>query len=240
MTSYTSPPKTFNSGDTLYASDLNTYVRDAFEALFPIGSYLHVCQAATTTENLINGAWLECNGAAVSRTTYADLNTLLSGLSYPFGSGDGSTTFNLPDLRGRTFYNHGTSSGHSDMQTLGNSDGGALANRAVKHAHTNGLSVASHTHSGSSLSASVTDPGHTHSLSPTPIYNGSGSTGPSAANAAGNLSDTQSAHTGISVSVSGNTGSTAPSLSGTIGSSGRLTDTPGYLIAGIYVIKAFK
>lgn len=39
--------------------------------------------------------WLSCNGQAVSRTTYADLFTIIG---TQFGSGDGSTTFNLPDL----------------------------------------------------------------------------------------------------------------------------------------------
>jgi microcystin-dependent protein len=42
--------------------------------------------------------WLLCSGAAVSRTTYAALFAVI-GTTY--GSGDGSTTFNLPDLRGR-------------------------------------------------------------------------------------------------------------------------------------------
>jgi len=41
--------------------------------------------------------WLECNGAAISRTTYA---ALFAVLGTTFGAGDGSTTFNLPDLRG--------------------------------------------------------------------------------------------------------------------------------------------
>lgn len=41
---------------------------------------------------------LEANGAAVSRTTYAKLFAVLGTL---YGSGDGSTTFNLPDMRGR-------------------------------------------------------------------------------------------------------------------------------------------
>jgi microcystin-dependent protein len=41
--------------------------------------------------------WLGCNGAAVSRTTYA---TLFAAIGLSFGAGDGSTTFNLPDLRG--------------------------------------------------------------------------------------------------------------------------------------------
>lgn len=42
--------------------------------------------------------WLACEGAAVSRTTYAALFAVI-GTTY--GAGDGSTTFNLPDLRGR-------------------------------------------------------------------------------------------------------------------------------------------
>lgn len=42
--------------------------------------------------------WLLCYGQVVSRTTYADLFTVLS---TTYGAGDGSTTFALPDLRGR-------------------------------------------------------------------------------------------------------------------------------------------
>lgn len=41
--------------------------------------------------------WLKANGAAISRTTYAALFTAI-GTAY--GTGDGSTTFNIPDLRG--------------------------------------------------------------------------------------------------------------------------------------------
>lgn len=41
--------------------------------------------------------WLKANGAAVSRTTYS---TLFAVIGTTFGIGDGSTTFNVPDLRG--------------------------------------------------------------------------------------------------------------------------------------------
>ena len=41
--------------------------------------------------------WLKANGAAVSRTTYAEL---FAAIGTTFGAGDGRTTFNLPDLRG--------------------------------------------------------------------------------------------------------------------------------------------
>jgi microcystin-dependent protein len=57
--------------------------------------------------------WLECYGQAVSRTTYA---ALFAAIGTAYGVGDGSTTFNLPDMRGRTI------AGEDDM-------GGSSANR---------------------------------------------------------------------------------------------------------------
>ena len=52
--------------------------------------------------------WLICDGSAVSRTTYA---TLFAAIGTTWGTGDGSTTFNLPDLRGRAPIGAGTGSG---------------------------------------------------------------------------------------------------------------------------------
>lgn len=49
--------------------------------------------------------WLSANGSAVSRTTYA---ALFAALGTVYGVGDGSTTFNLPDKRGRTSIGAGT------------------------------------------------------------------------------------------------------------------------------------
>lgn len=47
--------------------------------------------------NSIPNGYLECNGATVSRTTYA---TLFAAIGSTYGAGDGATTFALPDLRG--------------------------------------------------------------------------------------------------------------------------------------------
>lgn len=47
--------------------------------------------------NSIPNGYLECNGATVSRTTYA---TLFAAIGSTYGPGDGATTFALPDLRG--------------------------------------------------------------------------------------------------------------------------------------------
>jgi len=47
-----------------------------------------------TASNTVPNGWLECNGQAVSRTTYGDL---FDAIGTTYGIGDGSTTFNLPD-----------------------------------------------------------------------------------------------------------------------------------------------
>lgn len=62
--------------------------------------------------------WLLCNGQAVSRTDYQELfNTI--GITY--GSGDGFTTFNLPDLQGKIPV--GKDENDEDFDTLGNTGG---------------------------------------------------------------------------------------------------------------------
>jgi microcystin-dependent protein len=68
-------------------------IADAVLAKFtPVGSILAFGGTTAPT------GYLLCDGTAVSRTTYADLYAVI-GTS--FGSGNGSTTFHLPDLRGR-------------------------------------------------------------------------------------------------------------------------------------------
>ena len=49
--------------------------------------------------------WLICDGSAISRTTYSKLFEIIG---QTYGTGDGSTTFNLPDMRGRTPIGVGT------------------------------------------------------------------------------------------------------------------------------------
>ncbi len=79
----------------------------AVSVLMPSGSLMPYAGASAPT------GYLLCDGAAISRTTYATLFALV-GTTY--GSGDGSSTFNIPDLRGRVI------AGQDDM-------GGASANR---------------------------------------------------------------------------------------------------------------
>lgn len=51
-----------------------------------------------TASNIQPSGWLYCYGQSISRTTYS---RLFSALGTTYGSGDGSSTFGLPDLRGR-------------------------------------------------------------------------------------------------------------------------------------------
>lgn len=52
---------------------------------------------ATIPIDIVPSGYLECDGSAISRTSYPELFALIG---TTFGAGDGSTTFNLPDLRG--------------------------------------------------------------------------------------------------------------------------------------------
>ena len=62
--------------------------------------------------------WLVCNGATISRTTYADL---FAAIGTTFGAGDGTTTFKLPDYQGDFLrgYLSGTSSAIGTRQAEG-------------------------------------------------------------------------------------------------------------------------
>lgn len=101
------------------------------------------------------GGYLLCNGAAVSRTLYPDLFTLI-GTTY--GAGDGSTTFNVPDLRQR-FPIGKADSGTASV--LG-STGGAIDHTHSTPSHSH--SVPSHTHSIPSHTHTM--PSHSHTVDP--------------------------------------------------------------------------
>jgi microcystin-dependent protein len=90
----------------------------------PTGTLLQYAAATAPTGYLI------CNGTAVSRTTYS---ALFAVLSTTYGTGDGSTTFNLPDLRGRVAVGLGS---NASVNALGTSDGVTEPNRRPQHRHT--------------------------------------------------------------------------------------------------------
>lgn len=84
--------------------------------------------------------WLICDGSAVSRSTYSDLYAVITTL---YGSGNGSTTFNLPNLSGKIPI--GLDSSDSNMNTIGETGGRKTVSGTDLPSHYH--SIPSHTHS---------------------------------------------------------------------------------------------
>lgn len=103
--------------------------------------------------------YLECDGSAVSRATYA---TLFAAIGTTWGVGDGSTTFNLPDFRGEFLRGWDNGKGTDAARAFASSQSGA--NEAHTHSVSgNTATDGSHTHRmtyvrGSEGSGGVTDP----------------------------------------------------------------------------------
>jgi len=87
----------------------------------------------------IPAGFLKCNGAAISRTTYSALFSIL-GTTY--GAGNGSTTFNIPDLRGEFIRGWDDARGVDANRTIGTFQGSSLAR------HDHGLGYNTNDNSG--------------------------------------------------------------------------------------------
>ncbi len=107
-----------------------------YAAFCPPGAVIPFAGSAAPT------GWLFCQGAAVSRTTYA---TLFAVIGTTFGVGDGSTTFNIPDMRGNVPAYPGGSIG-----SLGTAGGEAAHTLTTPE-------IPGHSHT-------ITDPGHFHNI----------------------------------------------------------------------------
>lgn len=102
--------------------------------------------------------FLVCDGSTVLRSAYPELFQLANSaglVGTVFGAGDGSTTFALPDMRGRTVVGVGT---NSDVNTIGANDGVAVASRTPKHTHTipaHDHTIPAHYHSSRATGADI-------------------------------------------------------------------------------------
>lgn len=102
--------------------------------LVPAGAVMHFAMSTAPT------GWLAADGSAVSRTTYA---ALFAAIGTTYGTGNGSTTFNLPDFRGVFIRGVDNGKGLDAGRTFASYQGDAVVN---------------HTHSGTTSS----DAGHSH------------------------------------------------------------------------------
>jgi microcystin-dependent protein len=80
-------------------------------------------EVASFARNSAPAGWLKANGAAISRTTYG---ALFAAIGTTFGAGDGSTTFNLPDLRGEFVRGWDDGRGVDSGRAFGSSQKGSL------------------------------------------------------------------------------------------------------------------
>lgn len=105
-------------------------------------------------------------GQAISRATYAVLHALALGASYPYGNGDGATTFNVPDERGRVEIGKGNMGGTNANRittALSGSDGTVLgATVGAEGINLTTGQLPAHNHGGGVHTHGVTDPGHPH------------------------------------------------------------------------------
>ena len=83
--------------------------------------------------------WLICDGSAISRTTYSDLYSIVG---TTWGSGDGSTTFAIPDLRG--WFMRGLNGGSGNDPDAASRSGGDNVGSSQGYqlsAHTHGVNT---------------------------------------------------------------------------------------------------
>ena len=132
------------------------------------------------SDSSVPSGFLECNGAAVSRSTYSALFAIV-GTTY--GAGDGSSTFNVPDLQdnvamGKSGTKALASTGGANTVTSTGNVGGSTANASITTgqlaAHTHGCAVRGPQASSGpgkteaingSTSSTGSDEGHSHNMS---------------------------------------------------------------------------
>jgi len=137
--------------------------------------------------------WLACGGQAVSRAAYAPLYAVIG---TAFGTGDGSTTFNIPDLRGNVAVGKDDMTGvaasrvTSGISGLDGSTIGAMGGNERLQTHLHSITDQSHTHA---------DSGHFHYMATAAAFPTAGGTGyqGGTTESFGSVTQTENAYTGL-------------------------------------------
>ncbi|MBK3406306.1 tail fiber protein [Methylorubrum populi] len=139
------------------------------------------------TSEAIPPGWVECDGRALSRSAYSALFGLFG--TY-FGNGDGSTTFNIPDVSGRTIFSRDAGKGRL---TGAGGIGGVIGSAGGSETVTlNDTQMPSHSHGGSTGSTGAHDHGGVTGQAGT--HSHSGTTGGAGSHSHSASSDQQGGH----------------------------------------------
>jgi len=130
----TLPSSDGDANDVLQSDGSGNLSFTALPQAVPTGS-VHLM--ATTTAP---SGYLKCDGSAVSRTTYSALFTIIG---TTWGAGDGSSTFELPDLRGEFVRGWDDGKGTDSGRSFASSQ----SDQNEQHNHSASTTVGSHTHS---------------------------------------------------------------------------------------------
>ena len=221
----------FTTGDVMYASGSTTIAKlgigSALQVLktnagatapswvtetdlCPVGSIVMYGAAAAPTN------WLLCDGTAVSRTTYADL---FSAIGTTYGAGNGSSTFEVPDMQSRFPIGY---------------DGGSSYALAATGGATTDTPTLSGTNAGTTLTAAQI-PAHQHGGVTTGWPSGSWTGGTGAVQAAIDVSGDSTASGSVNLSLE-NTGGGSSHTHTWSGTSTAVDILPPYLVVN-YIIK---
>jgi microcystin-dependent protein len=160
---------TLTTTELNYVDGVTSSIQSQLNALevFPKGMIAPFAGASATVPT----GWLLCDGSAVSRTTYSALWDVLrnGGSTSPYGNGDGTTTFNLPDLLGRVPMGAGAGTGLTS-RALGSELGDetvlltAAQSGTTAHGHSASGSTSLGDAGAQTATGSISTGGHGHSL----------------------------------------------------------------------------
>ena len=136
--------------------NLEIFSKSETRQMAPVGIIGHFARSNAPA------GWLKANGAAISRSVYAEL---YAAVGTTYGGGDGFTTFNVPDLRGEFVRGWDDGRGVDGGRELGSGQLGS--NQSHSHGAT-AADAGNHTHTGSTNNAGA----HTHSGTLATAYGG--------------------------------------------------------------------
>lgn len=172
-----SGPVALTGGEIIAGNIYNiSYDGTEFQLLNPVSAEPTGSVIAFAASTAPTG-YIECNGSAISRTTFSGLFNIIG---TTFGSGDGSTTFNIPDLRGY-FVRGWADTGSVDS---GRAFGSTQTGDVAPHSHT------------------INDPTHSHAIVPTALTAGGSGGTVGGSQLFNGVTDTQASATGITINNS--------------------------------------